>query len=284
MSIIAIFNPSSGAGKTFLAYHLAWMYRDMELEVVVADLDPQAKLTTSFLDEEDLEERWLSQDLPQLEEIEEQLTLLWGDMSLLTFEEEFSKAPDNSRLSAFWQILQEADKTANIVLMDLGSNLGAINRAALTVADYVVVPLIPDLFSVQGLKHLGTMLGRWCKNLPQGKMQPLGYVVFQQPIRLYQGTNSYPKWMTQIPSVYHQVILNESEENIFSLKNDFHCLNVFKTYYSLIPLAKEARKPIFHLKPADGALGAYGQLIPGAYLEFQQLASKIAKRAGIDFV
>ena len=46
-------------------------------------------------------------------------------------------------------------------------------------------------------------------------------------------------------------------------------------------MAIDVRKPIFHLKPADSALGAYGQLVPTAYREYQQLAKNIAKRAGI---
>jgi len=46
-------------------------------------------------------------------------------------------------------------------------------------------------------------------------------------------------------------------------------------------MAEEARKAVFHLKPADGGLGAYEQLVQAAYLDFQRLAKEIAKRAGI---
>jgi len=247
------------------------MFRD--LGVIVADLDPQAKLTAAFLDEDELEDKWFEPNtvLQQpLQEVEEQLTLFCGNMSLLN---------ETSIISDFWRVLEDLAQSANIVLLDLGSNLGAINRSALSVADYVVVPLIPDLFSVQALKYLGASLRKWgIQRL--GKM--LGYVIFQQPILLYRGTNTYPKWMMQIPNVYHHAILNDSEEKMFSLKDDPYCLKIFKTYYSLIPLAQEARKPIFHLKPADGALGAYGDIIPSAYREFQQLALKIAKGAGIE--
>jgi len=315
---IAIFNPKEGVGKTSLVYHLAWMYRDLGLEVVVADLDPQAKLTAAFLEEDNLEDRWLVAntvsrseahlveeigEMMRPQEIEEQLTLLTGNMSLLAFEDELSKVwhlPANEHtyevLSAFWQYLQQAAtiQNANIVLMDLGSNLGAINRAALIAADYVIVPLIPDLLSVLSLKHLGRALQQWREQwkrrrehnaavkLPLGHMSALGYVIFQQPIKLYLGANSYSKWMMEIPRVYHEVILNDFfEENTFSLKDDPHCLQVFKTYYSLKSMAIEVRKPIFHLKPADGALGAYGDLVPTAYREYQQLAKNIAKRAGI---
>lgn len=35
-----------------LVYHLAWMYVDLGLPVVAADLDPQANLTSMFFDDE----------------------------------------------------------------------------------------------------------------------------------------------------------------------------------------------------------------------------------------
>ena len=46
--IIAFFNNKGGVGKTSLVYHLAWMYFDLGLRVIAADLDPQANLTSAF--------------------------------------------------------------------------------------------------------------------------------------------------------------------------------------------------------------------------------------------
>jgi cellulose biosynthesis protein BcsQ len=56
--IIAFFNNKGGMGKTSLVYHLSWMYADLGLRVLASDLDPQANLIASFLDEEKLEEFW----------------------------------------------------------------------------------------------------------------------------------------------------------------------------------------------------------------------------------
>lgn len=44
---------------------------------------------------------------------------------------------------------------ADIILVDIGPNLGAINRSVLLATDYVTIPLGADLFSLQGLKNLG---------------------------------------------------------------------------------------------------------------------------------
>lgn len=58
MKTIAFFNNKSGVGKTTLVYNLAWMFAELGLSVVVADLDPQANLTSMFLEEEELESLW----------------------------------------------------------------------------------------------------------------------------------------------------------------------------------------------------------------------------------
>ena len=58
MKTIAFFNNKGGVGKTSLVYHLAWMYADLGLRVVAADLDPQANLTSMFLDDDRLEALW----------------------------------------------------------------------------------------------------------------------------------------------------------------------------------------------------------------------------------
>jgi len=307
--IIAFFNPKGGTGKTPLVYHLAWMYQDLELKVVAVDLDPQAQLTTIFLDEERLETLWFSTTQantiyrclqpivaghgelvrPALEEIEERLALLCGDLSLLTLESTFSKAilkPDEHShqiLLAGRRILQQVAQNADVVLIDLASNLSAINYVALMAADYIIMPLLPDLFTALSLKNAGTTLQNWreqWKQLdPAINPQHLGYLILQQPIRVDRCPNSYSHWIMQTPKLYHQTMLNS--DNPPSITDDPYCLRLLKTYYSLTPLAEEARKPIFHLKPADGAMGAYGKLVQTAYQDFRQFAESIAKRAGL---
>ena len=58
MKTIVFFNNKGGVGKTSMAYHLAWMFRDLGRSVLAVDLDPQANLSSMFLDETELEELW----------------------------------------------------------------------------------------------------------------------------------------------------------------------------------------------------------------------------------
>ncbi|CAN5842843.1 hypothetical protein BH23ACT10_BH23ACT10_21110 [soil metagenome] len=66
-------------------------------------------------------------------------------------------------LSAFWRTIDAAarQRDAQIALLDVGPNLGAINRAALIAADHVLIPLASDLFSLHGLQNLGPTLRDW---------------------------------------------------------------------------------------------------------------------------
>jgi cellulose biosynthesis protein BcsQ len=62
--VIAFFNNKGGVDKTSLVYYLAWMYKQLDLRILAADLDPQANLTAAFLDEDRLEPIWLDEDTP----------------------------------------------------------------------------------------------------------------------------------------------------------------------------------------------------------------------------
>lgn len=55
-----------------------------------------------------------------------------------------------------------------------------------------------------------------------------------------------------------------------------------KDYRSLMPMVQEARKPMFHLKPADGAIGAHVQAVQNCYRDFRALAAEVAGRADLE--
>lgn len=325
--VIAFFNNKGGVGKTSLVFHLAWMYSKLGERVIAADLDPQANLTAAFLEEEQIEELWEESGnpktifaclqpilrgigdvlAPELILLDDSLALLPGDLDLSKFEDELSQEwlrclDGNERafrvVTAFWRILQSAAGAhgAKLILVDLGPNLGSINRAALVAADFVVVPLSPDLFSLRGLRNLGPTFRRWRDEwegrlrkkpssldpVPSGAMKPLGYVIQQHSVRLDRPVKAYERWIARIPAEYRQHVLAEPEGSSVSISDDRHKLALLKHYRSLMPMAQEARKPMFDLKPADGAIGAHMESAQQAYRDFKALAREIAARAGIE--
>ncbi len=327
MKTIAFFNNKGGVGKTSLVYHLAWMYSDLGLSVVAADLDPQANLTSMFLGEDRLEELWPDAEhpnsilgsvgpilkgtgdirLPHVEPITDRLGLVVGDLGLSRFEAKLSAAwpgcmdRDEASfrvISSFHRILASAADQlhATVVLIDVGPNLGAINRSAMIAANYVVVPLASDLFSLQGLKNLGPNLRDWRKEweerlhrrpddasllLPAGEMNPIGYVILQHAVRLDRPVKAYERWMAHIPSTYRGEVLNDESSPAPPATADPNCLALLKNYRSLMPLAQDALKPMFHLKPGDGALGGHIYAVQSCYEDFKNLAERIADKAGV---
>lgn len=243
---------------------------------------------------------------PHVEAITDRLGLVLGDMALSTFEDQLSevwpKCMDRDErafrvISSFWRILQSAadQHRAEVIIVDLGPNLGAINRAALISSDFVVIPLGPDLFSLQGLRNLGPALKRWREEwkerldrnpvqdlmLPAANIEPIGYMVLRHSIRLYRPVKAFDRWIARIPSTYAESVLQEQPDANVTIDTDAHCIAKLKDYRSLMPLAQEARKPMFFLKPADGALGAHTSAVTGAYGDFRRVAEIIADRAGI---
>lgn len=328
--VLTFFNNKGGVGKTSLVFHLSWMLSEMGRRVVAIDLDPQANLTSAFLPESVLEALWDVDDAsercdtvfqcvrpltkvgdllpPQTKQITPRLHLVPGDLGLAGFEDFLSQEWPNALgsgalyrpfriLSSFWQVAQLAAEQhgAEIILADVGPNLGAINRSALIASDHVVIPLAADLFSLQGLRNLGPTLRSWRADwqkrsdnwdvkefvLPAGNMKPTGYILMQHSERLSRPVQAYKKWADRIPSTYRKSVLSQIDSTVAPFE-DAECLARLKHYRSLIPMAQEVRKPIFQLTAADGAIGSHSYAVRDARKDFNTLASAILERIDLE--
>ncbi len=320
MKIITFFNNKGGVGKTTTVYHIAWMLKELDYKVLAVDLDPQCNLSSIFLSAERMEEIVLEEQkvtvldaiapvtegepyFPvHIEKIAENLSFLIGNLSLSAFEDKLSdswtKCLEGDQYgfkvtSVFKTLMEDAANRcgADYVLIDVGPNLGAINRAVLISSEFVVLPVAADLFSLQGIKNLGKTLhdwrNQWSKRtseytkgnkdfIPRGIMQPIGYLIIQYTERESRPVKSYIKWADRIPQVYLQHVLKiENCDTSVSLKTDTNCLALLKHYHSLAPMSMEAKKPIFLLKPADGAIGTHCSAVQKCYQDFEGLTKKI---------
>ncbi|MGC9261193.1 MAG: ParA family protein [Phycisphaerae bacterium] len=329
MKTIAFFNNKGGVGKTSMVYHLAWMLRDLGHRVLAVDLDPQSNLTSIFLEESELEKLWpedkhpdtiLGSVAPLIESlgdmqaphtiaIDEGLSIVAGDLGLSAFEDRLSEAwgkclddkpaiaGDGFRVvTAFYRVMKSASEQcgSEVVLIDVGPNIGAMNRAALIAADFIVIPLGADLFSLQGLRNLGPTLRDWRKGwetrkggrvppelpMPSGRMQPLGYVLLNASVRENRPVKSYLKWANRIPATYCKEILDE-DLYASTATDDPNQLAMLKHFKSLMPMAQDARKPMFHLTAADGAIGGHAGAVQDCRLQFETLANRILERATV---
>jgi chromosome partitioning protein len=322
MKTIGFFNNKGGIGKTSLVYHVAYMLDQLGIRVIAADLDPQANLTSLFLTEDRLDELFGISPRPTLhgavspqfrgvgdvqspviEMIADRIGLLPGDLELSKFEDDLSyawpKCQDGDErsfrvMSAFARAIEMAGEKfqAQVAVVDVGPNLGPLNRAALLACDFVVVPLGADLLSLQGLRNMGPTVRGWrdawrdrrSKNpdrsivLPEGGMQPVGYIVMRHSVTAGRPVKAYSRWIARMPAQYREYVLNTPDNTAEDVSDDPNCLAQLKDYRSLMPMAQEVRKPMFLLRPADGAFGGHQQAVQNCYADFKALTLGIMQR------
>ncbi|MDI9364798.1 MAG: AAA family ATPase [Flavobacterium sp.] len=321
MKSIIFFNNKGGVGKTTTVYHAAWMLSELGIKTIAVDLDPQSNLTSMFLTTERLEQIY-ENNLPitildsinpvvsgdpyqpvHIENINENLGLILGNLSLSVFEDKLSDAwlrcldgdSYSFRLTCIFNtiFIDAASKfNAEILLIDVGPNLGAINRAVTISSDYIIMPVASDLFSLQGIKNLGQTLRKWKKDWHQRLEQkpakvsfeisskeskPVGYIVMQYSAKDSRPVKSYLRWANRIPSVFAEFVLSTQSE-VKSVEEDSNCISLLKHYRSLAPMSMESHRPIFLLKPSDGAIGAHSYAVQKSYEEFENLTKQMLLR------
>lgn len=105
-------------------------------------------------------------------------------------------------------------------------------------SDYLIVPLAPDLFSLQGFKNLGPTIRTWRKEwedrrtrcrikdltLPEVRIEPKGYIFVQHAIRLDRPIKAYERWAARIPNVYSSEVIGKE------MKLDKQEITYFKVF------------------------------------------------------
>lgn len=323
MKTIAFFNNKGGVGKTSLVYHVAWMLSLQKERVLIADLDPQANVTSMCLAPDIIENLWDKDNrrtmfgavrplmtgegdiaFPDPVRVSDRLFIVPGDLELSLFEDQLSEtwpkclSGDERAFrvtTSFHRILTEAGKKfdATICLIDVGPNLGAINRASLVAADFVIIPIAPDLFSIRGLANVGPTMQRWRRDWqkrldewpaslkfrkPPGTMVPLGYVVSRYTIFASGAVRAYQRWLDRAPAIYRTAVEGVKVPPALSIDSDDRRIAQLKDYRSLMAMAQEARKPMFLLRAADGAIGGHQAAVRECGEDFKALAHEILKR------
>lgn len=332
MKSFVLFNNKGGVGKTTLTFNIAHMMARLGWRVVVLDYDPQCNLSALFLKDEQLIECWQAETregatvaaclepvrrakgdvlVPKLVEVETApgLWLLPGHLSLSRFEQTLAEhwpktmAPDNENaldVTTALDLLSNlaAERvSADVLMIDVGPSLGALNRAALLACDHVIVPLASDLFSLQGLENVGPTLQAWRAHwqtvrnghmadraqasYPPHEFLPLGYIMQQHLERIDRATSAYAEWGELIPGFFREKVLGKPLSRRLTMDRDRYCLARIKHYASLAPLAQQARKPMFDLRRADGVSGSQSQAVSSCRTAFQELVGKIAEHSGI---
>jgi chromosome partitioning protein len=322
MTIISLFNNKGGVGKTTFLFHVANVLADTGSKVLMVDCDSQCNLTAYAMSDKAIEKAWedggnslyrsiepVARGLGDIRnrapsQLGTNLSIVPGDLLLSDFEDllgdtwNAAKGGSEPALRAqsaiYRSILQSAEKAnAEVVLIDLGPNLGSLNRAVLGGSDYVIVPVAPDLFSIRGTENLGSKLAKWRKEwdqcngawlsdtfkIPKGQPKFLGYIVQQHNLRdnasgMTQGWRLFGDRLESAIMTNIVARLQPLGQVYDGVPANFN-LGKIPNLHSLIPYSQEARKPVFRCTSADGLRGAHIQKALDSRALFQPIANTI---------
>ena len=322
MKIVSFFNHKGGVGKTTIVFNLALAVASFGRKVLMIDADAQANLTAVALSEERLEEVydenrtvWSplsplvsgSGDIKDLRPVgvRSNVWLIPGDIRLSHFEAicpsgwtgALAGEERGYRVStALYRIIENAvgHVGADIVFVDLGPNVGALNRTALLASTGFVIPMAPDLFSVTALPSVGTSTSKWVKDwkvarstldqqldfsLPDGRPVPLGYVTQQFSTYRSEPSAAFKRWLREIPGSYQRGVVDPMVEAGVIPPSGSPDLGALPNFYSLVPIAQDAKKAIFELSGGE-ARGAQYTRARDTQETFNRIGTEVLSRIG----
>ena len=331
MKKIALFNNKGGVGKTTLTVNLADAFADLGKSVLLVDADPQCNLTSFYVDEDALDKLlgdsdnedsadtlWSAikpvvegrggiKEIPIWTVARRPIHLLPGDVLLSDYEEVLpaawiecfaGKTRGYDVTTALSRVVNEAAAglKVDVVMYDMGPNVGALNRAILMDCDYIITPVAADLFSLRALSTVGRSLAKWAKEwatilsiapkgdrgaLPNGLPHYLGYITSAYKVgRGAAAAQAHTGWEKDIgPRVRYRVIDVLHKANPKLATPGAGKLGGIKNYHSLAPEAQRHGVAIGKLRGIANA--GQNEHIDDAKQEFSTLASEILRRIGI---
>ncbi len=161
--IIAIANQKGGVTKTTSSINLAAGFAIEGYKVLLIDMDPQANTTSVLLDSpEQIElEQSAYISLKNFEPLQPlirktkttNLDFVPSHINLSGLELELANAYDN-RGARLLQALEPVKDSYEFILIDCPPNLGLLTVNSFAASDYVIIPVTPSKFSLDGLIKL----------------------------------------------------------------------------------------------------------------------------------
>ncbi len=333
MKKIALFNHKGGVGKTTLTINIADALSEMGKKVLLIDADPQCNLTSFYLNEIDLERLLTESDssdrssgmtiwsavkpvvegrgsiapVPVYSIPDSTIWFLPGDVLLSEYEEVLPQAWTECFAQSVrgYDVTTALSKTvdrlakvvdADVVLYDVGPNVGALNRVVILDCDHFVTPVAADLFSLRALSTVGRSVAKWVRewetirklasseakpSLLKGRPNYLGYIASAFKVNAGKtATNSHAEWESKIaPRVRDRVVKELQILGEDLTPTGGNKIGGVKHFHSLAPTAQQHGIAI-------GALRGY--VNPGHYQQvdeaseaFTNLAKEIVRRTDL---
>jgi len=322
-------NNKGGVGKTTLAFNCAVSFAKSGYKTALIDLDPQCNLTRLAMGDEYYLTHLFSESEKTIYDVlkgvieggsdinlgvkflpvkanPSNLFLLKGDINLSAYEalliNAYGQAAAGQQIgyfqtSAIDRFLREKglSEQIDIFVIDTSPSLGLLNQMILLGADYFVVPMMPDAFSLQGIENLGVVYEKW-KVLWRNTAKALAgntetkFVLSGDPLFIGYIVNSYNVYGKQ-PIADHRAWMEKIPERVRTYLSEKHCRNglveqswkqplqIIQDYGRIPSKCQELGLAIFYLDPSMIAEHQQGtkENIEKSKEEFTALSAAVVK-------
>lgn len=165
----------------------------------------------------------------------------------------------------------------DFVIMDTSPSLGTLNKVVISTTDGFLIPCMPDMFSLYGVRNIGNALTNWKKqfdviytllskekrkSFPTNYVRLLGFTIYSA--KKYAGTNEWDlavghfNYAKQIPGAIHRYIAANIREHLTDnvLAQPIGGTATMHTHNTLPGMAQKYHVPIWevpnqNLDPSD---------------------------------
>ncbi|UBH27926.1 ParA family protein [Aeromonas enteropelogenes] len=220
--------------------------------------------------------------IPPLE-IRENFHIIPGRPSMYSYENTISsrwngvvgRDPLSIRtISAFRKLAEDYSNEYeyDFVFFDTSPNLGAMNKVAISTADGFIVPCLPDLFSLYGVKNIGAAIAEWNEEfktinyvlkgkyndeLPRAQAKLIGYLIYNAKKYSNRGDNEN-EWDLAIGHYKHALQIPEAirasmpESALVDLEDEYVDLPIgntaiMHTHNTLAGMAQSYKLPMWDI-------------------------------------
>lgn len=236
------------------------------------------KTTEDGIDDSQIE------DLPPAIMLNSRLGLIPGRLTINTYENAISRRWSDvyqgdplairtiTRIRAIAETYAERDGY-DYVLIDTSPSLGALNKVIISTVDGFIIPCLPDMFSMYGIRNIGSSLKQWknefetifnliSKNkrerFPKEFVQFLGYTIYnakkyQKHLNEWDLAQAHYNYARKIPCVIEQYVVEEVRRHLSSdmVHNPIGGTAVMHSHNTLPNMSQKYNKPIWEVPNCD---------------------------------